>query len=211
MVKALMGKKIGMTQLFDEAGAVVPVTVLEVGPCPVVQVKTDRSGAPAAVQIGFDNRKKKNTPKPLLGHFAKAGVVPVKVLRDVATEQGVELKLGQSLGVEVFSDTAFVDVTSNSKGRGFAGVIKRHGFHGGPASHGSTYHRRGGSIGAGTTPGRVMKGRKMAGHMGASKVTVCNLRVMKLYPDRNLMLVKGSVPGSKGCYVLVRKAKAPHG
>jgi len=208
MVNSLLGKKIGMTQTFDEAGAVVPVTVLQVGPCVVLQVKNDAAGTCRAVQIGFDERKRKNTPKPLLGHFDKAGVEPKRVLRDVKPEQGAELEPGQSLGASIFADTKFVDVTGTSKGRGFAGVIKRHGFRGGPATHGSKTHRRPGSIGPGTDPGRVIKGRRMAGHMGAERVTVRNLQVVRVDEARNLILVKGAVPGSNGGYVEVKKAKA---
>jgi large subunit ribosomal protein L3 len=211
MVKAVLGKKICMTQLFDEAGNLVPVTVLKVGPCSVVQLKTDSTGACRAVQIGFDERKKKNTPAPLLGHFAKAGVAPVKVLRDVEPDGNAELKPGQTIGVDVFEGTSLVDVSSKSKGRGFAGVIKRHHFAGGPATHGSKTHRRPGSIGSSTSPGRVVKGKRMPGHMGNAQVTIRNLRVIKLDRDKNLMLVKGAVPGSRGSYVLVRKAKTPHG
>lgn len=205
MVKALLGKKVGMTQIFDEAGTLVPVTVLKVGPCSVLQIKTDPSGSCSAVQIGFDSRKKKNTPKPLLGHFAKAKVDPMRVLRDVEPEQDAQLEMGQTISVDVFADTALVDVVSTSKGRGFAGVIKRHGFHGAPASHGGKMHRHGGSIGPGASPGHVIKGKKMPGHMGAVRVTVRNLQVVKVDKDRNVMLVKGAVPGCNGCYVLVRK------
>ncbi len=210
MTKALLGKKIGMTQIFDEAGVLVPVTVLQVGPCFVVQVKNDREGSCKAVQIGFDERKRKNTPRPQLGHFDKARVDPRRVLRDVEPEDGAELEPGQSLGAEVFSGIEFVDVTGISKGRGFAGVIKRHGFHGGPASHGSQTHRRPGSIGPGTSPGRVFKGKKLPGHMGAERVTVRNLRVARVEEGRNLILVRGAVPGHNGGYVLVRKTKAVH-
>ena len=208
MLKALLGKKIGMTQVYDEDGTLVPVTVLQLGPCFVVQIKNDEEGACRAVQIGFEERKRKNTPKPLLGHFSKAGVRPKRLLRDVPPQKGAQLEPGQRLGVEVFADTEAVDVIGTSRGRGFAGVIKRHGFHGGPATHGSKVHRRGGSIGAGTSPGRVIKGMKMPGHMGAARVTARNLRVMKLDEERNLMLVKGAVPGARNGYVLVRKARA---
>ena len=210
MLRAMLGKKIGMTQVFDEDGALVPVTVLQIGPCAVVQIKNDADGACTAVQIGFEERKRKNTPRPQLGHFNKAGVSPKRLLRDVAPEEGAQLEPGQSLGVEVFADTQTVDVISTSKGRGFAGVIKRHGFHGGPASHGSKVHRHGGSIGAGSSPGHVIKGMKMPGHMGAARVTVRNLRVVKLDEQRNLMLVKGAVPGARNGHVLVRKAAAAH-
>ncbi len=208
MLKALLGRKMGMTQIFDESGAVVPATVLQVGPCSVVQIKNGPDGSCTAVQIGFDERKRKNTTQPLLGHFAAAGLSPKKRLRDVPPEPDAELEPGQSIGVGIFDDTPFVDVIGTSKGRGFAGVIKRHGFKGGPATHGATTHRHGGSIGAGTSPGHVIKGKKMPGHMGAARVTVKNLRVLKIDPDRDLMLVKGCVPGSNGSYVLIRKAKA---
>jgi len=208
MVKSLLGKKIGMTQLFDESGTLVPVTVLQVGPCVVVQVKNGPDGACTAVQIGFDRRKRKSTPRPLLGHFDKAGVEPARVLREVEPEEGAELQPGQSLGAGVFAGCKFVDVTGTSKGRGFAGVMKRHGFRGGPATHGSKTHRRPGSIGPGTSPGRVIKGRRMAGHMGAARVTVRNLKVLRVDEARNLLLVKGAVPGANGSDVEVRKAKA---
>ena len=206
MLKALLGKKIGMTQIYDEDGTLVPVTVLQIGPCFVVQIKNDADGACTAVQIGYGERKRKNTPRPQLGHFNKAGVSPKRLLRDVAPEEGAQLEPGQSLGVEVFADTRTVDVVSTSKGRGFAGVIKRHGFHGGPASHGSKVHRHGGSIGAGTSPGRVIKGMKMPGQMGAERVTVRNLQVVKVEPEQNLLFVRGSVPGHQDGIVAIRKA-----
>jgi len=207
MVKALLGKKVGMTQIFDEAGTLVPVTVLQVGPCSVVQVKCDEEGACRAVQIGFGQRKRKNTPKPLLGHFEKAGVEPMSILSDVEPEKDAELAAGQTLGAEVFNETPLVDVIGTSKGRGFAGVVRRHGFRGGPATHGSKTHRHAGSIGPGTDPARVIKGRRMAGHMGAERVTVRNLQVVRVDTERNLLLLKGAVPGSKGAYVLVRKVE----
>jgi large subunit ribosomal protein L3 len=205
MVKALLGKKVGMTQIFDDDGSAVPVTVLQVGPCYVVQPKEDADGKLRAVQIGFDERKRKNTPKPLLGHFAKAGVTPKKVLRDVEPDDADSIECGQELGVLEFKDEKRVTVTGTSKGRGFAGVIKRHGFRSGPATHGSNFHRVAGSVGSGTDPGRIIKGRKMPGHMGAEKVTVRNLEVVKVIEERNVLLVKGAVPGCNGGYVLVRK------
>jgi len=209
MVKALLGKKVGMTQVFDAEGVRVPVTVLQVGPCFVVQLKCGTEGSCKAVQIGFGERKRKNTTRPLLGHFDKAGVEPRRVLRDVEPEEGAELEPGQSLGAGVFAQTAFVHITGTSKGRGFAGVMKRHGFAGGPASHGcSKRHRHPGSIGTNTDPGRVLKGRKMGGHMGVDRVTVRNLKVVKVDEARNLILVRGAVPGFNGSYLLVRKARA---
>ncbi len=204
MVKALLGKKIGMTRVFDESGAAVPVTVLRVGPCVVVQVKEDEG----AVQIGFDERKRKNTPKPLQGHFARAGVSPKRILRDVELGDGEgECEAGLELTVEEFAHCTAVDVVGTSKGRGFAGVVKRHGFSGGPASHGSKFHRTAGSIGPGTSPGRVIKGRKMSGRMGNERVTSRNLKVVKVDGARNLLLVKGAVAGSNGGYVMVRKVE----
>lgn len=206
MVKALLGKKVGMTQVFDGQGRQVPVTVLEVGPCFVTQVKDEQIGGRRAVQIGFEDAKRKNTPRPLLGMFDKCGVSPKKVLRDVDVEGDAEIEPGQRLSVDIFAGVREVDVSGTSKGRGFQGGVKRHGFAGGPASHGSKVHRGPGSLGPGTDPGRVFKGTRMAGHMGAEKVTVKNLEVVGVEPERNLLLVKGSVPGNRGGYVMVRKA-----
>lgn len=208
MVKALLGKKVGMTQVFDADGVRIPVTVLKVGPCPVVQVKKDAEGTCTAVQIGFGDRKRKNTPKSLLGHFDKVDVQPTELLRDVEPEAGSELEPGQNLGVDVFAEVPLVDVIGTSKGRGFAGPMRRHGFAGGPKTHGGKMDRRPGSIGPGTDPGRVIKGRRMAGHMGDARVTIRNLEVVRVDPERNVLLVKGGVPGSKNSYVMVRKAKS---
>jgi large subunit ribosomal protein L3 len=208
MVKALLGRKIGMTQVFDEAGRRVPVTVLEVGPCVVTQVKTPATDGIAAVQIGFGERKRKNTPQPQTGHFEKAGTTPKRVLRDVPPDGDEMPEPGQELTVDVFGGVSHVDVTGTSKGRGFAGVVKRHGFSGAPATHGGRFGRRGGSIGTSAAPGRVLKGKKMAGHMGAERVTIRNLEVVEIDPERNLMLVKGSVTGANGSILLVRKAKS---
>lgn len=207
MVKALIGKKIGMTQIFDESGKHVPVTVLQVGPCVVTQVKTEETDAKAAVQVGFLERKRKNTTKPLLGHFEKANATPRQVLRDVPPDGDELPELGQELGVGVFDGVDYVDIISTSKGRGFAGVVRRHGFSGAPETHGGRFGRRGGSIGTSATPSHVQKGRRMSGQMGNAQVTVRNLSVMKLDADRNLMLVKGSVAGPNGGIVLVRKAR----
>ena len=207
MVKALIGKKIGMTQVFDETtGRRTPVTVLQVGPCAVTQVKSAETDRVAAVQIGFDERKRKNTPKPLLGHLEQAGGGLKRVLRDVAPD-GEELpELGQQLTVSLFADVQHVDVIGLSKGRGYAGRVKRHGFSGSPETHGGRFGRGSGSIGNASSPGRVVKGKKMAGHMGAAPVTVRNLEVVEVDGERDLMLVKGSVPGANGGYVMVRKA-----
>jgi large subunit ribosomal protein L3 len=198
-----------MTQVFDASGARVPVTILQVGPCAVTQVKTVESDGVAAVQIGYDDAKRKNATRPEQGHFAKAGVSARKVLRDVAPE-GEELpEPGQEFGVDMFEGVDFVDVTGTSKGKGTAGVMKRHGFGGSPETHGGRFGRRGGSIGTSASPSRVLKGKKMAGRMGMDRVTVRNVRVVKLMPEDNLMLVRGSVPGPNGGYVMVRRAVLP--
>jgi large subunit ribosomal protein L3 len=206
MVKALIGKKIGMTQVFDDSGGHVPVTVLQVGPCVVTQLKREGTDNVTAVQIAFGERKRKNTPRPLLGHFEKAGVTPKRVLRDVRLDGDEMPEAGQEFGAAEFEGVTHVHVTGTSKGRGFAGVVKRHGFAGSPETHGGRFGRRGGSIGTSATPSRVLKGRKMAGHMGAERVTIRNLQVIKLDVQRNLMLVKGSTAGSNGSVVVVRKA-----
>ena len=206
MVKSLLGKKIGMTQVFDEAGAVVPATLLQVGPCMVTQVKAPPKDRAAAVQIGFQETSRKKVTKPRAGHFAAAGVAPQRVLRDVAPDGPEMPEVGQEIGVSIFEGVPSVDVVGVSKGRGTAGVVKRHGFAGQPATHGGRTRRLAGSIGAGSWPGRVWKGTRMAGHMGAARVTVRNLQVLRVDPERNFMLVRGCVPGSNGGYVLVRKA-----
>ena len=211
MVEALLGKKVGMSQVFDETGERVPVTVLRVGPCVVTQVKTAETDEAEAVQIGFEEAKEKNVPGPLKGHFRKAGVKPMRMLRDVPASGDEMPELGQELTVEVFGGTAYVDVEGTSKGRGFAGVVRRHGFSGSPKTHGGRFGRRGGSIGTSATPSRVLKGKKMAGQMGAERTTVRNLEVVKLIPEQDVMLVKGAVAGARGGYVLVRKAVRPPG
>jgi large subunit ribosomal protein L3 len=206
MVKALIGKKIGMTQVFDEAGRRIPVTVLQVGPCAVTQVKSAETDRVAAVQIGFGVRKRKNTPGALLGHLEQAGAGLKRMLRDVAPD-GQELPApGQELKVGLFEGVKHVDVIGLSKGRGFAGSTKRHHFHGAPETHGGRFGRGSGSIGSNSSPGRVVKGKRMAGHMGASQVTMRNLEVVEVDSERDLLLVKGSVPGGNGGYVMVRKA-----
>jgi large subunit ribosomal protein L3 len=211
MVKTLIGKKVGMTQVFDDEGRLIPVTVLQVGPCAVTQVKSGENENAEAVQIGFDEAKPKNTPRPLMGHFRKAGVSPKKVLADVEPDGDEMPEAGQDLRVDVFEGVTHVDVQGVSKGRGFAGVVRRHGFSGAPETHGGRFGRRGGSIGTSATPSRVLKGKKMAGHMGAEKVTIRNLEVVRIDTEHNLMLVKGSVAGSNGSYVKVRKAARPPG
>ncbi|MGA9057940.1 MAG: 50S ribosomal protein L3 [Terriglobia bacterium] len=212
MVKAILGKKLGMTQVFAENGDVIPVTVLKAGPCVVVQRKTAQKDGYEAAQLGLvELPPPKHVNKPREGHFRKAGANPVRLLREVrlGTDAG-EVKVGDKVLADVFSVDDYVDVTGVSKGRGFAGVQKRHHFGGGGASHGSMFHRAPGSIGASAWPSRVLKGMKAAGHMGNARVTVRNLRVVQVLAEENTLLVEGAVPGPQGSYVVVHKAKAPH-
>ncbi|MCL6521260.1 MAG: 50S ribosomal protein L3 [Firmicutes bacterium] len=204
MAKAILGRKLGITQLFDEEGRLLPVTAIEAGPCRVVQVKTPERDGYAAVQLGFGSVKPRRVKKPMAGHFARHGVEPVRWLREVRVEEPGAFSSGQEVTVALFNRGDRVDVTGISKGKGFQGVIKRHGFRRGPMSHGSKYHRRVGSLGASTYPARVFKGRGMPGHMGARRATVQNLEVVRVEPERNLLLVKGSVPGAKGALLLIR-------
>lgn len=204
----LIGQKLGMTQVFEPGGELVPVTVLRVGPCTVVQVKTEATDGYAAVQLGFGEQKATRVPKAIVGHCRRVGDRVFRVLRefsvgpDEAYTAGHEVRVG-----DVFRPGEYVDVTGTSKGRGFAGVMKRHGFGGFPGSHGThEYFRHGGSIGNRSFPGRVFKGKRMAGHYGAERVTVQNLQVIAVYPEENVMLVRGAVPGPNGGIVLVRKA-----
>jgi large subunit ribosomal protein L3 len=203
----LIGKKIGMTQVFDENNHLLPVTVLEAGPCPVTQVKTVENDGYDAVQIGYGPQKESRLSKAQLGHLGKAGVDAVRVLQEFRLSDGESFGIGETLTVEKFQPGEKVDVIGVSKGQGFQGVMKRHGFGGGPASHGSMTHRRGGSFGFCQDPGHVIKGKKMPGHMGNRRRTVQNLRVVKVDADKNLILVKGSLPGPNGSLVTVRPSK----
>lgn len=209
MSLGLLGKKIGMTQIFsEEDGSVLPVTLIEAGPCLVVQKKTVKTDGYDALQLGFEDIKESKLTKPLLGHFRKSNVTPKRLLKEFRIEEGIDkYNVGQTLTVEIFKEGEFVDVTGTSKGRGFAGVIKRWDFRGGPGSHGSTRHRAPGSIGQSSFPSRVFKGMKMAGRMGNKKVTVQNLKIVKLDPSKNLLVVKGAIAGRNGGLVIVRKAK----
>jgi large subunit ribosomal protein L3 len=195
-----------MTQVYTETGELVPVTVIEAGPCPVLQVKRVESDGYNAVQIGYGSKKEKNTSKAALGHFSKAGSVPLRHNREIRMEQPPELQPGSQLTVEIFKDEPKVDVIGETKGRGFQGVVKRWNFSGGPASHGSMFHRRGGSYGMCQWPGEVLKGKKMPGQFGTDRRTIQNLKVVRILPEKNLILVKGSVPGPTGATVMVRKA-----
>ena len=205
---ALLGKKIGMSQVYDDENNVVPVTVVEAGPCSVVQVKTVDKDGYSAVQIGFNpDFKKPQSIKPLAGHCEKHGVEPQAVLSEFRVEEDEEFEAGASLTVEKFSAGEKIDVVATTKGRGFQGVVKRWNFAGGPDSHGSMFHRRGGSYGLCQWPGHIFKNKKMPGHMGARSRTVQNLRVIKIVPAKNLILVKGSIPGHNGTLVTIRPAK----
>ena len=205
---ALLGKKIGMSQVYDDENNVVPVTVVEAGPCSVVQVKTVDKDGYSAVQIGFNpDFKKPQSIKPLAGHCEKHGVEPQAVLSEFRVGEDEEFEAGASLTVEKFSAGEKIDVVATTKGRGFQGVVKRWNFAGGPDSHGSMFHRRGGSYGLCQWPGHIFKNKKMPGHMGAKSRTVQNLRVIKIVPAKNLILVKGSIPGHNGTLVTIRPAK----
>ena len=206
MVSTILGRKIGMTQVFDEDDNVVPVTVIQAGPCVVSQVKTVESDGYDAVQIGFGSIKKSRVNKPMAGHFAKAGVEPMRYLREVRVANGADHKVGDIVSVADFSEVTNVDVTGTSKGKGFQGTIKRWNFACGPRTHGSRNQRRPGSIGQCAYPSRVRKGLHMAGHMGDERVTVKNLKLVRIDAEQNLMLVKGAVPGAKNGLVAVRMA-----
>ncbi len=203
----LLGKKVGMTQIYNEENQLVPVTVIEAGPCPVTQIKTVQSDGYNAVQVGFGSKKTFNTNKAMSGHFKKSGVAPAARMTEIRCPQEPEYKSGEILTVAGFNDVPKVDVIAVTKGRGFQGVVKRWGFSGGPASHGSMMHRRGGSYGQCQWPGEVYKGRKMPGHMGNVRRTMQNLKIVKVLEEKNLILVKGSVPGPNGATLLVRAAK----
>lgn len=204
MTLGLIARKRGMTQVFGDDGNVIPVTVLEAGPCTVVQVKTQASDGYEALQIGFEP-KKKNVTKPMAGHFKKASVPASRVLREVRLKSAEGYQVGQALTADVFKPGELVDVSGVTKGRGFQGGVKRHGWSGGDATHGSMFHRAPGSIGASSDPSRVFPGHRLPGRMGADRRTVAHLEVVRVVPDQNLLLVKGAVPGATGGLVLVRK------
>ena len=206
MINAIYGKKVGMTQVWTEDDRVVAVTVIQAEPNKVCQVKTTETDGYEAVQLGFGAIKAKKVNKPMAGHFAKQGVEPTRYLREVRVENASEYKPGDEQTVAAFADVKKVDVTGVSKGKGFQGVIRRHGFGGGPGGHGSHFHRAPGSIGTCATPSRVLKGMRMAGHMGCDTVTVKNLDIVRIDEDQNLILVKGAVPGGKNALVRVRMA-----
>lgn len=202
----LIGKKVGMTSVFSAEGKSIPCTVIECGPCIVTQVKTKETDGYEALQLGFDETNEKHTTKPLSGHFKKAGTTPKRKLVEFSGFE-TEHKLGDVLDVTFFENVTFVDVIGTTKGKGFQGVVKRHGFAGvGEATHGQhNRQRKPGSIGACSTPSRVFKGMRMGGRMGGDRVTIANLQVLKVIPENNLLLVKGSIPGTKGSYVIIEK------
>ena len=206
MINMILGRKIGMTQVWDENDNVVPVTVIQAGPCTVSQVKTEATDGYNAVQIGYGDIKAKHVNKPMAGHFAKAGVEPTRFLREVRVADGDEHKVGDTVTVADFAETAKVDVIGTSKGKGFQGRIKRWNQRRGPMTHGSHIQRHPGSIGQCAYPARVIKGVHMAGHMGNARVTVKNLSVVRVDAEQNLMLIKGAVPGGKNALVAIRMA-----
>lgn len=211
MSKAILGKKLGMTQIFTEEGAVVPVTVVEASPNVVVRVKTIDTDGYNSIQIGYGDIKEKHLTKPVKGQFDKAGVTPVKYLRELRLDDTPEYTVGQTLAADIFASGDLVDVIGTSKGKGFAGTIERHGFHRGPMGHGSKSHREPGSLGPMTSGGggKVVKGKKLPGQYGGNQATVLRLSVVKVDMDKNLILIKGGIPGAKGSLVMIRDTVKP--
>ena len=208
MVRGILGKKVGMTQIFDDDGRVVPVTIIEAGPCVVVQVKNAEQDGYDAAQIGLvEKSPRRNAPKPIVGHFKDAGVPPTRMLGEVPLDSEGECKPGDSVLADIFSADEEVNVISKSKGRGFQGVMKRHGHAGGRGSHGSGWHRKPGSIGQSAWPAKVFKGVKMPGQMGNKRITVKNVKVVKIDLDRNLLFLKGGVPGARNSYIRIVKVQ----
>lgn len=209
MIAGLLGKKLGMTQIFSEKGDLIPVTILQAGPCDLLQIKNKENDGYSAMQIGFEEKKKKRASRAEIGHCSKVKTSVKRLIREFRSDTvDAEYEPGQTLTVSVFEGVKSIDVTGTSKGKGFAGVMKRWGFSGGPATHGCTTPRSAGSVGAGTSPGHVVKGKKMAGRMGGKRVTIKNLDVIKLDKDRNLLIVKGAVPGPNGGYLIIRKSRS---
>lgn len=206
MINAIYGKKLGMTQVFTDDDRLVPVTVVQAEPNVVCQVKTKESDGYDAVQLGFGAIKPKKVTKPMAGHFKKCGVEPVRHLREVRVDDASQYKSGDQVTVETFKDAKLVDVTGTSEGKGFAGVMRRYNFKGGPGGHGAHFHRAPGSIGMCATPSRVLRGHRLPGHMGCDTVTTKNLSVVEVDPDQNIMLIKGSAPGGKNATVRIRLA-----
>ena len=211
MSKAILGKKLGMTQVFTAEGQLVPVTVVEATPSVVVRVKTVETDGYDALQLGYGSIKEKHLTKPVKGQFDKAGVAPVKYLRELRVAEAADYTVGQTLAADIFASGDLVDVIGTSKGKGFAGTIKRHGFHRGPMGHGSKSHREPGSLGPMTSGGggKVVKGKKLPGQMGGNQATVLHLSVVKVDMDKNLLLIKGGIPGAKGSLIMIRETVKP--
>ena len=206
MKKAILTTKVGMTQIFNEDGVLTPVTVLQAGPCVVTQVKTEENDGYSAVQVGFVDKKEKGINKPQKGHFDKAGVAPKRFVREFRFENAEEYTVGQEIKADIFAAGDKIDATATSKGKGYAGGIKRHGLKSGPSAHGSKYHRHAGSNGMDSDPSKVFKGKKMPGQMGAERVTIQNLEIVKVDADQNIILVKGAVPGPKKSLVMLKES-----
>ncbi|MCP5005120.1 MAG: 50S ribosomal protein L3 [Planctomycetes bacterium] len=207
MAIGLLGKKLGMSQVYNDQGDLVPVTLIEAGPCDILQIKSEQNDGYSAIQMGFGDKKEKSSTKAEIGHCKKAKMAPKRFIKELRVGVEDQFELGQKLTVGIFEGVDKLDISGTSKGKGFAGVMKRWGFRGGPATHGSTRHRGSGSVGAGTDPGRVLKGRKMSGRMGGARTTVRNIEVVKVDEGNNLICVKGAVPGPKGGFVTLRICK----
>lgn len=205
MNKAIIGKKIGMTQIFNQDGIAIPVTVIEAGPCPVIQKKSKERDGYEAVQVAFDQIDEKKVNRPIKGHYKKSGLTTQRFLRELKLSNSAILEIGSVIKCDIFKEGDKVDVQGTSKGHGFSGTIKRWNFHTGPMAHGSGYHRGVGSMGANSTPSKVIKNKKMPGQYGNDTVTVQNLEIVKILNDKNLILVKGSIPGSKGGLVIIKE------
>lgn len=205
-MSGLLGKKIGMTRIFDNEGNIVPVTIVEAGPCYVTQIKTEETDGYEAIQIGYDQKKEKNTTKPVLGHLKKAKVPPLRKIKEFPPVDGKEMKVGDTISVDIFAPGEIVKVKGLSKGKGFAGVVKRHGFLGGPKTHGQSDRLRApGSIGQSSYPSKVLKGQKMAGRMGNKHVSVPSLKIIKVDAENNLLFIKGAVPGARNNILEIHK------
>ncbi|MBM4054083.1 MAG: 50S ribosomal protein L3 [Planctomycetes bacterium] len=205
MLKSLLGEKMGMTQIYTDDGVVVPVTLIKAGPCSVLQIKTSENDGYSAIQLGYGDKKKKRATKPEVGHAEKASLLPCRFVREVKPDENAEINLGQTVTLSMFDDVKKVDIAGISKGKGFAGVMKRWGMKGGLQTHGSTRHRSVGSIGSNTDPGRVIRGKRMPGRLGGDRVTVKNLEIVKIDKNKNILFVKGAVPGHKGSCLLIKK------
>ena len=205
-MKSILGRKIGMTQIFDADGKVIPVTVVSAGPCTVVQVKTVEKDGYSAIKVGYEEQKPQRIKKPVLGQYTKRNLKPQRLLREIRLSNGETFEVGQTIGPEIFADVSWVEVMGVSKGKGFQGVMKRHNYAGGPASHGSMFHRAPGSIGQSSFPSRVFKNKALPGQMGNKRITVKGLKVFDVRSEENILLVSGSIPGPVGGMVIVRKA-----